>query len=594
MNRETRWAGHSSVDVSQTSSNVLSIMAIRKAVVIGLILIAVLAPRIAGLDRLITPDEARWLARSANFYYALAHADFGDTYQIEHPGVMTMWAGTLAFFAQYPAYAEQASGQIEWWHDELGPFLRGHGYDPLDLLVAARLNMILLTAATLVIALWSASRLLGFWPAAIGCLFVAFDPFHIALSRLLHVDGLSSSFGLLSLLAFLNYLHRGQRRLDLVLSGAAASLACLTKSPMLFLIPLVGLLVLIELFNKWRHQRRLARDDLWQALSPLVIWGMAGLAVFVLLWPAMWVEPVHTLRRMLGGMLMYADQGHDSLLYFNGAIYEGDPGVSFYPITYLWRTTPVVLVGLLLTAVVLLVPRWKLIPAEKRLPVGWLLVFAVLFTAFMTLGAKKFDRYLLPVYPALDLVAGVGWVAAARWIRKKGPTQLTQVAAPTMLIAATAWQMSGALSSYPYYFSYYNPLLGGTTKAPDVMMIGWGEGLDQAARFLNAQPHLAEQQVTTGVWSTTFSYYYRGEVVPSRFEPGAGVEDVWSDSDYYVLYINEKQRGKIPAELTEYLATLEPAQVIRINGLDYVFIYDIRDVPPPDYIRLSSQQETGE
>ena len=590
MNRDTRWASHSSLDVSQTSANSLSTMAIRRVAVISLILIAVLAPRVAGLDRLITPDETRWLARSANFYYALAHRDFAATYQIEHPGVVTMWAGAFAFWFRYPSYAEQASGQIEWWHDELGTFLRDHGYDPLALLVAARWNMIIFMAAAFALVFWSASRLLGFWPAAIGCLFVALDPFHIALSRLLHVDGLSGSFGLLSLLAFLNYLYRGHRKLDLVLSGGSAGLAWLTKSPMLFLIPFICLLLFLELLDKWRHQRRLARHDFWQAGSALVIWGLAGLAIFVVLWPAMWVEPIHTLRRMLGGMLMYADQGHDSLLYFNGTVYEGDPGITFYPITYLWRTTPVILVGLMLGTFDLFLPQWKWIAASKRRPLGGLLLFAVLFTLFMTAGAKKFDRYLLPVYPALDLAAGVGWVAAASWMRRNWPAPVTQIAAPVILIAATAWQMSGALSSYPYYFSYYNPLFGGTRKAPDVMMIGWGEGLDQAAQFLNTQPDLAHQQVAAGVWSTTFSYYYKGTVVPSRFESGPGIEDVWLDSDYYVLYINEKQRGKIPPELTDYLAGLEPARVIRINGLDYVYIYDIRDVPPPDYIRLSSRQ----
>ncbi|MEZ4556808.1 MAG: hypothetical protein R2854_10240 [Caldilineaceae bacterium] len=34
-----------------------------------------------------------------------------------------------------------------------------------------------------------------------------------------------------------------------------------------------------------------------------------------------------------------------------------------------------------------------------------LAVYAVLFTAFMTIGAKKFDRYMLPALLALDVLA---------------------------------------------------------------------------------------------------------------------------------------------------------------------------------------------
>lgn len=281
---------------------------------------------------------------------------------------------------------------------------------------------------------------------------------------------------------------------------------------------------------------------------------------------------------------MYAGQGHDSQLYFNGEVYEGDPGASFYPISYLWRTTPVVLIGLVLAALALAFPRAGRIPSTNRRPLGMLLLFALLFTIFMTLGAKKFDRYLLPIYPPLDLVAGAGWVAAVTWIRQQSSQRWTQVVAPAILLVALAGQALGTISSSPYYFSYYNPLWGGTPQAPAVMMVGWGEGLDQAARFLNNQPGAANRQVATGVWSTTFSYFYDGPAVSTRFEPGASVVEDWVDSYYYVLYINEKQREKISPELAEYFAALQPVQVVRINGLDYVYVYDIHDLPPPEFL----------
>jgi hypothetical protein len=120
------------------------------------------------------------------------------------------------------------------------------------------------------------------------------------------------------------------------------------------------------------------------------------------------------------------------------------------------------------------------------------------------------------------------------------------------------------------------------------MMVGWGEGLDQAARFLNSQPGADHQQIATGVWSTTFSYLYKGPVLRSRFEAGSDRVHDWLSSDYYVMYINEKQRDKVTSDLMNYFATMKPVKVIRINGLDYVYIYDIRDVPPPDFMSLPS------
>ena len=39
----------------------------------------------------------------------------------------------------------------------------------------------------------------------------------------------------------------------------------------------------------------------------------------------------------------------------------------------------------------------------------------------------------------------------------------------------------------PYPLSYYNPLLGGGATASRWLLVGWGEGLDQVAVYLNAQ-----------------------------------------------------------------------------------------------------------
>jgi hypothetical protein len=71
----------------------------------------------------------------------------------------------------------------------------------------------------------------------------------------------------------------------------------------------------------------------------------------------------------------------------------------------------------------------------------------------MTLGAKKFDRYLLPVYLPLDLVAGVGLLSAAAWIRRRWPEgAFTRVFVPMLLWTAILAQAAWTVSSYPYYF----------------------------------------------------------------------------------------------------------------------------------------------
>lgn len=60
--------------------------------------------------------------------------------------------------------------------------------------------------------------------------------------------------------------------------------------------------------------------------------GMLATLTFVLLWPAMWFDPLGTLRRMSVEMGIYnAVQRHTTVNYFLGQPID-DPGLLFYPI----------------------------------------------------------------------------------------------------------------------------------------------------------------------------------------------------------------------------------------------------------------------
>jgi hypothetical protein len=126
-----------------------------------------------------------------------------------------------------------------------------------------------------------------------------------------------------------------------------------------------------------------------------------------------------------------------------------------------------------------------------------------------------------------------------------------------------------------------------------MMMVGWGEGLDQAARYLNTRDGAEPKRVMVGVWNGTFSYYFDGDIRPSSFAPGEATLQDWIGSDYCLIYINQWQRGRLPPELLQYLAGLSPALAVRLQGLDYVYVYDIRGLPPPDYLSQDQAGVTG-
>ena len=67
-------------------------------------------------------------------------------------------------------------------------------------------------------------------------------------------------------------------------------------------------------------------------------------------------------------------------------------------------------------------------------------------------------------------------------------------------------QLALTVSSYPYYLTYYNPLLGGIRKAQEVMTVGWGEGLNEAARYLKDQPDISKKIIYSW-YPLVFNWY---------------------------------------------------------------------------------------
>ncbi|MBN2115277.1 MAG: glycosyltransferase family 39 protein [Anaerolineales bacterium] len=554
------------------------------------LILALALPRLLALDHFVTTDERLWLERSGRFYYALAHRDFAATFQRSHPGVTVMWAGLTGYTRVYPEYRESYQDQDR--PIGLGTLSKRDFNLPLRILAAGRRTMVLLHVLVLGLSFLFARRLFGTLPALAGFLLIAFDPFHIALSKVLHLDGLLANLMLLSLLAFLVYLEERKRTAFLV-SAAAAGLAGLTKSTGLFLVPLIVLLgLLTPLYSRSDRGEAGWRKSVSRSVRELAAWGGIAALVFFLLWPAMWVDPVGSLVRIFTDAVGYAQGGHESPVFFNGKIYPGGeiPDLNFYPINFLWRTTPVTLLGLLAVPILLL-RRKPVFPQDRpgsqvnvlhnvdrqKWAIAALLLFALGFSALMTLGLKKFDRYMMPSIVPLDLVAGIGLVWLVAWARQGLHTRWRIILTGVVLLGFVAMQATLAWKAFPYFFNYYNPLLGGSRQALTVMQIGWGEGLDQAARYINDKPNADQIRVMAWYAGGPFSYFSKSRVSALDVDhPWSAADwDEFNKSDYVVVYIHEWQRD-LPTEVLDRLRGMTPEYSVWVDGLEYVRVYKIR------------------
>ncbi|MEJ2598176.1 MAG: hypothetical protein P8Z00_07560, partial [Anaerolineales bacterium] len=225
----------------------------------------------------------------------------------------------------------------------------------------------------------------------------------------------------------------------------------------------------------------------------------------------------------------------------------------------------------------------SLTPEHKQV-IQVLSLFTILFVVFISLSQKKADRYQIAVQPALCIIAALGWLTWARWLFQwvwprlpaNLSNRLSQSTSVLLVIVAgmvVFWQFLGPLQTFPYY-DYYNDLLGGSRAATGVMMIGRGEGLDQAARYLNSLPNAGELVAMARYNKGCVSYYFNGRVL--GMEDTATLDDL-KKADYVIMYIHQWQRQIPSKEALDYLRTLKPVFVARIDGLDYAEVYDMRN-----------------
>jgi hypothetical protein len=191
------------------------------------------------------------------------------------------------------------------------------------------------------------------------------------------------------------------------------------------------------------------------------------------------------------------------------------------------------------------------------------------FGAGISLAAKEGDRYLVPVFPMLDVLAGVAFVAFLDWIGRRwwplaGGSRQLALALVLIALVALLW-----LPLAPYYGAYFNPLLGGGKTAAWAFPFGQGEGLDLAARYLNQQDD-AEHLIVASFYPEEFQLYFLGDAISLRRKEWS---KTWLFSDYLVFYISQVQRQLPDAELANFFRGREPEYTARIGGVDFAWVY---------------------
>lgn len=503
--------------------------------------------RLPYLGDYMTIDEIKWLEGTGQFLLGVQKAAFAETYWHFHPGITITWGEAIILWFQYlfsnsPDLTTFVTAQVAELAQMVGPM---------------RLSPVIITSLAVAGMYWLARPLVGHWPALLGAGLLAADPFFVAHSRIVNGDAGTAALMILTFLAFAQLWQKHNWRM-VILAGVLAGLTLLTKLPS----PIILVWLVIQAGIGYIKDRQ---ERFW--LGALLVSGGIAAATFIVLWPSMWVAPLGTLRLMFNDSFDVGGIGAGHETFFLGQIGD-DPGWFFYPYVITFRLTPLTIIGV----VAGLLWLWRnRASSVKLLLARILLLYIIIVYLFANISPKKLDRYVISVVPAIILLAGIGLAWLVGWLANVAAERCQIKQQYIFIIAAIgiiALQTSFVIANYPYVLTYYNPLMGSYPNAARQVPVGWGEGLEQAAAWINAQPNASELLVSS--WYNDLVQPYLESAKTISFS-SSGKDQL--TADYVIFYINQSQRQKPNQAIYNYFIQREPVFQVEHQDTSFVWVY---------------------
>nr|WP_260173959.1 glycosyltransferase family 39 protein [Nocardioides albus] len=215
------------------------------------------------------------------------------------------------------------------------------------------------------------------------------------------------------------------RLADFTLAGAMVGLAAGTKysaGPIALVVGLAGLLRLLE-----------RKDQLRPTLIALVCSGVFCFAAFVLVNPFLVIDFDYAIRQYSG----------QSAQLPAGKIGQSGAAWSYYPYSLIWGLGAVPVAMALLGAISGL--------RSDRSRTLLLVLFPVVLYLYASTQGRFFARWMLPTYPILAVLAGLGAVVLATWVARRlaarGRTRVAGLALPTVALLVLAQPLADSVRS---------------------------------------------------------------------------------------------------------------------------------------------------
>ena len=331
----------------------------------------------------------------------------------------------------------------------------GEAYVPFEAagLLAPRLAVVALALLGAVVLYGFGRKLAGPVVALCGLFFLATSPTFGAHASLATLDVPIAVWTLLSVACAYRAAHSLELR-DFAVLGLMLGAACATKVQGLALLPLVVVqIVLARADGSWP-----ARDVRRRALAGSLVAALASYLVIHAAYgfgPALAGEWLPTaFLDATRAKLAHSERGH---LAFLLGEYSTTGWWSYFPIAFAVKS-PLALLAMVAVGLA--------VAARSRAFAVWLLLPIALFSGLAISSSVDIGiRHLLPAYPFLFVVAGLG---------------LARVAAVSRIAAAAivAVQLGELALMAPHGLAYFNPLAGGSARGERILVDSnhdWGQ-----------------------------------------------------------------------------------------------------------------------
>ncbi|MCX5358772.1 phospholipid carrier-dependent glycosyltransferase [Streptomyces sp. NBC_00124] len=461
-------------------------------------------------------------------------------YNPEHPplGKLVIAVGVALADPRYDPSFSGDQGQVG------RHLLYESGNDPWQVMLWARLPVIVLTLAFGLVVLAFARELTGPAGGVVALALYAFSPDVIAHGSLATLDVPTAGFLLTSV--WLLWRARRRPRLYVPLAGLAAGAALATKMSALAAVPV---LLALAAWSVWRHDSHDRRKALARAAAGAGVVAVVAIAVVWLSYlvvdprlrwsPQQHVPVVHGLRALLVDLIPFPEAYRDGMRvqfgfenhpwqgFLFGRLYTGS--LWYYLPAALLVKTPLGMLALWAAGAGAVVAVRRLRPAAPYL----LVPTAVLLAAAMT-GSRDFGTRYAVFVPMFLAVAASGVLAVRRrWA-------VVATGALVLFVAVSS------VRTFPYYLPYSNEAFGGPAQTRLRLHdsnVDWGQDLGRLA------DRLRERYPAERIWLV-----YKGSGVPSYYgidasDPrGVPLEDV-----HGLLVVSDSSVAKATGRLAELI-----------------------------------------